>query len=181
MLIDYLGGIEAARDEIARHADASISLITWMEVLAGASDDRETARLKSFLSSFELVAIDAEVSELAVAIRHRHRIRLPDAIIWASARSIGAVLVTRNTKDFTVKHFGEPERTNPVAAEGRENGGDCAWTVKASRPEGCPRCRLSSRSVGSRRCGRVVWFLGSQCTGVILAGGGQHTETAPSS
>ncbi len=100
VLIDYLGGIEAARDEIARHADASISLITWMEVLAGASDDRETARLESFLSSFELVAIDAEVSELAVAIRRRHRIRLPDAIIRASARTVGAVLVTRNTKDF---------------------------------------------------------------------------------
>ena len=28
-----------------------------------------------------------------------HRLRLPDAIIWATARVAGAVLVTRNTKD----------------------------------------------------------------------------------
>jgi hypothetical protein len=28
------------------------------------------------------------------------RIRLPDAIVWTSARSESAVLVTRNTKDF---------------------------------------------------------------------------------
>ena len=39
VLIDYLGGIEVARDEIARHAGASISLITWMEVLVGALSD----------------------------------------------------------------------------------------------------------------------------------------------
>ena len=100
ILIDYLSGIAAAREEVARHDDASISIITWMEVLVGASDERETARLKWFLSGFQRVAIDDSVSELAVAIRRKHRIRLPDAIIWASARSIGGLLVTRNTKDF---------------------------------------------------------------------------------
>ena len=30
ILIDYLAGVEAARDELARHADASISAITWI-------------------------------------------------------------------------------------------------------------------------------------------------------
>lgn len=100
ILIDYLGGIEAAREEIARHDGPLISSITWMEVLVGAFDDREMARLRWFLSGFGRVAIDDRVSELAVAIRREHRIRLPDAIIWASARSIGGLLVTRNTKDF---------------------------------------------------------------------------------
>jgi hypothetical protein len=36
----------------------------------------------------------------AVEVRRTHRIRLPDAIVWASARSESAVLVTRNTGDF---------------------------------------------------------------------------------
>ena len=100
ILIDYLYGIEAARDEFALHADPAISVITWMETLVGASDEQESARLKWFLSGFERIAIDDTVSELAVAIRREHRIRLPDAIVWASVRSIGGILITRNTKDF---------------------------------------------------------------------------------
>ena len=100
ILIDYLGGVAEAREELARHDDPSISAITWMEVMVGAGDDGEAAQLRSFLSGFRLVPIDEAVSELAVAIRRDHRIRLPDAIIWASARRIEGLLVTRNTKDF---------------------------------------------------------------------------------
>lgn len=100
ILTDYLGGIAAAREELARHEGPSISAITWMEVMAGAADREEGTRLRSFLSGFRLVPIDEAVSELAVAIRRDRRIRLPDAIIWASARHLGALLVTRNTRDF---------------------------------------------------------------------------------
>ena len=115
ILIDYLGGVEAARDEIARHDEPLISTVTWMEVMVGAADDREMARLRWFLSGFERVAIDDRVSELAVAIRREHRIRLPDAIIWASARSIGGLLVTRNTRDFP---SGDPGVRVPYSIEG---------------------------------------------------------------
>ena len=72
-----------------------------MEVLIGASDEQETARLERFLSGFERIAIDGTVSQRATRIRREHRILLPNAIIWASAHSIGGMLVTRNTKDFS--------------------------------------------------------------------------------
>ena len=71
-----------------------------MEVLVGARDDDDARRLKSFLAGFHRVLIDELVSEIAVEIRRRTRIRLPDALIWASARRIDGMLVTRNTKDF---------------------------------------------------------------------------------
>ena len=100
ILIDYLGGIAVARDELARHEGPSISAITWMEVMAGAADQEEGARLRSFLSGFRLVPFDEAVSEIALAIHRERRVRLPDAIIWASARHIGGLLVTRNTKEF---------------------------------------------------------------------------------
>ena len=61
---------------------------------------KELARFRSFLSGFRLVPNDEGVSEPAIAIRRDHRIRLPDAIIWASARRIEGLLVTRNTRDF---------------------------------------------------------------------------------
>ncbi|MER8370394.1 hypothetical protein NKH70_31295 [Mesorhizobium sp. M0991] len=36
----------------------------------------------------------------AVALRRAHRIKLPDAVIWATAQTAGRLLVTRNTKDL---------------------------------------------------------------------------------
>ena len=100
ILIDFLSGTEAARDELSRYTRPTISLITWMEVLVGASNDEEVLRLTSFLAEFDRVPIDDGVCELAVDIRRRTRIRLPDSIIWASAQRINAILITRNTRDF---------------------------------------------------------------------------------
>ena len=100
ILIDFLSGVDDARRELNRHRDASISQVTWMEVMIGARDDDDARRLKSFLAGFHRVPIDDLVSEIAVEILRRTRIRLPDAIIWASAQRIDGILVTRNTKDF---------------------------------------------------------------------------------
>ena len=55
ILIDYLSGVEAAREELARYRGPSISWITWMEVLVGAADEGEMQQLKAFLSGFQLV------------------------------------------------------------------------------------------------------------------------------
>ncbi len=101
ILIDYLNGIDAAREEIGRYETPLISTITWMEVMVGAAGD-EQASIRSFLSRFTQIGIDAEVAEIAVVIRREHKIRLPDAIIWASAKRESALLVSRNTKDFPV-------------------------------------------------------------------------------
>ena len=99
VLIDYLNGVDAASDEIARYDNPMISPITWMEVMVGALDHEQDA-VRAFLARFVQVAIDAEVADAAVALRRVHRLRLPDAIIWASAHCENALLVTRNTKDF---------------------------------------------------------------------------------
>ena len=116
ILIDYLGGVEGARQELARFQDSAISRITWMEVLVGASDESEVARLRSFLARFECIDIDDTVSELAIGIRREYRIRLPDAVIWASAQSIGGLLVTRNTRDFPAD---DPSIRVPYATQGQ--------------------------------------------------------------
>ena len=53
-----------------------------------------------FLRDFRVVDLTRRVAREAVEIRRSRRIRLPDAIVWASARTESALLVTRNTKDF---------------------------------------------------------------------------------
>ncbi len=42
----------------------------------------------------------------AVQIRKTARIKLPDALIWASAQAHSMLLVTRNTKDFSASEPG---------------------------------------------------------------------------
>ena len=70
-----------------------------MEVLIGA--DGDDTQLRDFLEAyFQIIPLDLVVSENAVQLRRAYHIRLPDAIIWATAKAYDAVLVTRNTKDF---------------------------------------------------------------------------------
>lgn len=99
ILIDHLNAIPQAREEIERFDSRAISIITWMEVMVGASTDLvEPTRL--FLEGFDVIALDDQIAERAVALRRAHRIKLPDAVIWATAQTTGRILVTRNTKDF---------------------------------------------------------------------------------
>jgi len=100
ILVDFLNGIGKARDEIALHEEKAISVITWAEVLVGARDKADEQVIRGFLATFEVVDVDLEVATEAVRLRRERRLRLPDGLIWATARRRGALLITRNTRDF---------------------------------------------------------------------------------
>jgi predicted nucleic acid-binding protein len=100
ILVDYLNGVPAAQRELEQYEEVAISIVTWMEVLAGAGDAQEEAVARDFLSRFNLQPLGKTVAERAIKIRRQHKLKLPDAIIWATAAELGRVLVTRNTKDF---------------------------------------------------------------------------------
>ena len=104
VLIDYLLNVEEARAELRLYRKAAISVISWMEVMAGARPDNEQAT-RRFLNRFDRIGLDAQIAERAVAVRRERRIKLPDAIIWATANCGALMLVTRNSKDFPA---GEP-------------------------------------------------------------------------
>jgi predicted nucleic acid-binding protein len=104
ILIDYLRGIQAARDEFDRYPARAISLITWMEVLVGTSSATEPGT-RDFLRRFDLISIDDAIAERAVELRKTHRLKLPDAIVWASAQARAMLLVTRDARGFPA---GEP-------------------------------------------------------------------------
>jgi len=99
IVIDALNGVAEADTEYNRYERVLISRVTWMEVLIGAEGD--DSELRDFLEiHFEIIPLDLAVAEIAVQLRREQRLRLPDAIIWATARVNDAILVTRNTKDF---------------------------------------------------------------------------------
>ena len=100
ILIDALCDIEPAKRELVRSRRNWISRITWIEVLAGAGTE-DAGPVEEFLSYFSVIELSEDIGRRAALIRAQHRkIRLPDAIIWASAQTSGRILVTRNTKDF---------------------------------------------------------------------------------
>ncbi len=102
ILIDHLNGVTKATREITRSKSPAISVITWIEVMTGAASSSEEAILRAFLSNFQLLEMSREVAERAAVIRRQKRLKMPDAIILATAEAGGWQLVTRNIKDFSV-------------------------------------------------------------------------------
>jgi predicted nucleic acid-binding protein len=102
ILIDYLKGIESARTELNQYDGKLISVITWMELLVGATESSDESLIRSFCQRFEMISITPEISEEAVRLRRKYKMKLPDAIVYATAKIYDCMLVTRNSRDFAL-------------------------------------------------------------------------------
>lgn len=71
-----------------------------METLSYPFSADEEQVVRAFLHEFRLIEISIPVMELSVKTRRLKKIKLPDAIIAASAVHHDLILVTRNIKDF---------------------------------------------------------------------------------
>jgi predicted nucleic acid-binding protein len=105
ILIDYLSGVLKARSELERYHDRAISVITWMEVMAGTTS-RDEVQVRAFLLTFRTVPITSDVAERSFLLRRKKNLKLPDAIIRATAEVESRLLVTRNSRDFDPKDPG---------------------------------------------------------------------------
>lgn len=72
-----------------------VSQITRMEMLSYHGISRaEEVGIKEFLAGTQVLMLDPRVEARAVAIRREHRLKLPDAVIVATALINNCVLVT---------------------------------------------------------------------------------------
>ena len=102
IVIDWLNRQPKAKAELLRYKRHRISRIVWTEVLAGEElEDRDA--VQQVISAFEVVEIDSRIALAAADIRHRTTMKLMYASILATAQVNGAILITRNTKDFPVQ------------------------------------------------------------------------------
>ena len=106
ILIDSLNGDERARAELKRVDRRWISRVTWIEVMSkvpvGADDI-----LEAFFADFLIDEVSLPISRRAAELRReRPRLKLPDAVILATAQVHHRILVTRNTKDFPATMLG---------------------------------------------------------------------------
>lgn len=68
--------------------------------MVGSKNEEKDQISRDYLGHFKVLPLTSEIAERAVTIRKEKRIKLPDAIIWATALCHNLFLVTRNTHDF---------------------------------------------------------------------------------
>lgn len=94
----------------------AISFVTELEVLSypdiGEDDEK---KLRRFLDEILIVDINEIIKEFTIELRRRYKLKLPDAIVAATAMYLEADLVT-NDREFakvkTIKSVGIPLKKN---------------------------------------------------------------------
>ncbi|MDD4971225.1 MAG: type II toxin-antitoxin system VapC family toxin [Paludibacter sp.] len=103
-VIDYLGRklsdhgmtfMNTVIDEIP-----NLSIITKIEVLGFNTTANQYQILTDFMDDASVYELTEEVADVCIALRKKHKTKLPDAIIAATALVSGFILITRNVSDF---------------------------------------------------------------------------------
>jgi len=80
-------------------ANYSVSVITEIELLSYPTIvSEEEKRIISFLSRIAVVGIDTNIKNLTISLRKQYKLKLPDAIIVATAQFLGATLLTNDIR-----------------------------------------------------------------------------------
>jgi predicted nucleic acid-binding protein len=99
IILEYLKGDSDVVHFLSEYANAVlyISVITRMELLSfhGITQDEEI-HIREIMDSINVLHLSEEIEKLAIDVRRAMRIKLPDAVIAASAIVVDAVLFTRD-------------------------------------------------------------------------------------
>ena len=90
------GGVDLISD-----IEPVISIITQIEIFSKKGLlDREISELKDFLKIATIYDVNQAIAVKIIDIKVNYNIKLPDAIIAATALHFDLKLITRNTSDF---------------------------------------------------------------------------------
>jgi predicted nucleic acid-binding protein len=88
-------------DRLTKDSFPCISAITEIELLCWrTSNENDLELLRSFVNDAVVIELEKPIKLKTAEIRRLHRLKLPDAIIAATALVYDLELLTHNTKDF---------------------------------------------------------------------------------
>src|SRR5699024_15666 len=102
VVIDYLNNsLPVHAGQILDEGELEISVITRMELLAWRNaDDKQLFLLNEFIDNVVVWGLDEPVILKGIEVRKKYRVKLPDAIIAATATVQKRTFFTRNIADF---------------------------------------------------------------------------------
>ncbi len=106
VLLDFLDGFAPAGEELSRYRERCVSIISWIELMVGAKTSAEEETRRAFLRHFQILPLTSQVAAETVVLRRKYRVKLPDAIIWATAIVENCLLISRNRKHFPANQPG---------------------------------------------------------------------------
>lgn len=88
-------------DETLKDSEPAVSVITEIELLCWkTATDKDMEVLHNFINDTVVFELEKDIKLKTAEIRKGFKVKLPDAIIAATAMTKNLVLLTRNTKDF---------------------------------------------------------------------------------
>jgi predicted nucleic acid-binding protein len=79
-----------------------VSAITEIELLCwNKASQKDLDTIHSFITDAMIIELEPDIKIKAAEIKKIHKLKLPDAIIAATALVYELTLITRNTKDFS--------------------------------------------------------------------------------
>jgi predicted nucleic acid-binding protein len=107
IIINFLDDIAGVPDLyiLIKEQDCFVSIITRMELLKYPEiTEEEETRINSFLSGVVVIPIDNGIEQETIRISRNTKLKLPDAIIAATAITIDAELVTTDSHFFDCQY-----------------------------------------------------------------------------
>ena len=84
-----------------------LSFVTELEILSYPSlTAQEESQLRKLLAGIPVIDVTDEIKDHSVALRKKYRLKLPDAIIAATALSLEAILITNDRAFEAIKEIG---------------------------------------------------------------------------
>ena len=82
----------------------NISVISKIEVLGFNAPEEHYKLLTNFMDDAAILDLTSTIVDVSIDIRKKHKTKLPDAIIAATALVYDLVLISRNVSDFKNIH-----------------------------------------------------------------------------
>jgi predicted nucleic acid-binding protein len=101
--VDFLDNkLPQKANTFLENGEIYISVITRIELLGwNGISPKQLVTLSSFISYATEINLEEDVVQTTIFLRKKHKIKLPDALIAATAIAKGFILVSRNEKDFS--------------------------------------------------------------------------------